>query len=137
MPKAQVSTEFFIAAAIVIMLLLAGTIISARQLDLSNQIRKTRENVLECNKISQAISDICLSTGTAGKKILISSAFGGKITIEKIDAGKPGRITVDNFSCNYFGNARIGETLDTAGFTLGEGIYILSKNGDYAAFELQ
>jgi hypothetical protein len=136
--KAQVSFEFLIAALVAMLLLLVGVTAYAQQNIQSNRITSINSNSIECNKIADAISEIYASQGLAEKNIFVE-----KTAVIKKIAAKPGQITIDNYSCNYFGNAQFdkehGDT-NAGGISLAEGTqaqYKLSKKGGFVVFTSQ
>ena len=141
--KAQSSLEFLMIVIIMVLLLFLGIMILSQQSSISNFILNVNYDIRECNRISNAVSEIYASSDIAQKTIYLTRP----IDVNKTALEKTGRIHIGNAECGYFGTAAIeispgsySEDYEThpvqggRGFTLLQGEHIIKKEEGMAVF---
>ncbi|GEM_PF-6742765 len=124
--NAQAALEFLVVTFVVMLLLLLGVMLFAQYNSISEQLDSANSSLIECNKIAGAISQVYASRELAQKSVFVSKAVQIKRT-----GNAPGQITVGNYYCNYFGNAKTSTTTDIVGFPLTAGTrYTLARQAD-------
>ena len=139
--KGQASIEFLLLVLIAVVMLFLGVVVFSQQSTMSRLILDVSSDLIECNKISGAITDINVSTGTAQKNIYLMKP----IDINRLSPDRAGRIKIGDAYCGYFGNVAKHDSLNPIadtdldfegrpGFTLLQGKYKIAKTNDYVIF---